>query len=201
MPLSHRLWRSPPPRLVEGFRSVTANDSPTELASDDWMRLFNAHYHLVIRFVMHSGACQSDAQDAAQEAFAEAWRLVSSKPDDWLKINCRAAWIRTVALRRYGRPPGARRRPLIGGNEIPDLPVPGPGHDEATMQAQDLLRAMRVLTDEERRVVAFTFDDIPTADIALVLDISQQRVRDVKKAARTKLKRELGRNTEDEGRQ
>ena len=62
------------------------------------------------------------------------------------------------------------------------------------MQAQLVLRALRTLDEESRTVMAFhDLDDIPAADIAHELDITQQRVRDVKKA-RTALKQELAGN-------
>ncbi len=160
----------------------------------DWISFYDTHYHRVVRFVMHNGASQADAQDAAQEAFIESWALMSSDPDRWQAITGKEAWIRAVALRRYRRPPGPRRRPLIAGDEIPDLPAPEPGHEELTVQAQLVLQALRALDEEARTVMAFDLDDIPAADIARELDITQQRVRDVKKKARTILKQELAGN-------
>lgn len=44
-----------------------------------------------------------------------------------------------MAMRRYRRPLGSRRLPLMAGDELPDLPADGPGHDELTAQAQDML--------------------------------------------------------------
>jgi RNA polymerase sigma factor (sigma-70 family) len=160
----------------------------------EWISFYDTHYHQVVRFVMHNGASQADAQDAAQEAFIESWALMSSDPSRWQAITGKEAWIRTVALRRYRRPPGPRRRPLTAGDEIPDLAAPGPGHEELTVQAQLVLRALRALDEEARTVMAFDLDGIPAADIARELDITQQRVRDVKKKARTTLKQELAGN-------
>ncbi len=160
----------------------------------EWISFYDAHYHRVVRFVMHNGASQADAQDAAQEAFIESWALMSSDLSRWQAITGKAAWIRTVALRRYRRPPGPRRRPLTAEDEIPDLPAPGPGHEELTVQAQLVLRALRMLDEEARRVMAFDLDGIPAADIADELGITQQRVRDVKKKARATLKQELAGN-------
>jgi DNA-directed RNA polymerase specialized sigma24 family protein len=77
---------------------------------------------------------------------------------------------------------------------MPDQPVPGPGHEELTVQAQLVLRALRSLDEEARAVMAFELDGIPAADIARALDITQQRVRDVKKKARKALKYELAGN-------
>jgi len=161
----------------------------------EWIGFYDTHYHRVVRFVMHNGASQADAQDATQEAFIESWKLMSSDPGRWQAITGKEAWIRTVALRRARRPPGSRRRPLTAGDELPDLPAPGPGHEELTVQAQLVLRALRALDEEARTVMAFDLDGIPAADIARELNITQQRVRDVRKKARTILKHELAGNT------
>jgi len=161
-------------------------------ARSEWIGFYDTHYHRVVRFVMHNGASQANAQDAAQDAFLESWALVSKDPDRWQAIAGKAAWIRTVALRRYRRPPGSRRRPPEARDEMPDQPVPGPGHEELTVQAQLVLRALRSLDEEARAVMAFELDGISAADIARALNITQQRVRDVRKKARKVLKYELG---------
>jgi RNA polymerase sigma-70 factor (ECF subfamily) len=160
----------------------------------EWTDFYDSHYYRVLRFLMHNGASQADAQDAAQEAFVESWSLMSNDPARWQAITAKEAWIRTVALRRYRRPPGSRRRPLTAVDEIPDLAAPGPGHEELTVQAQMVLRALRALDEEARTVMAFDLDGIPAADIARELGITQQRVRDVRKKARTILKQELAGN-------
>jgi DNA-directed RNA polymerase specialized sigma24 family protein len=86
-------------------------------ARSEWIGFYDTHYHRVVRFVMHNGASQADAQDAAQEAFIESWALVSSDPDRWQAITGKAAWIRTGLA-------GARRKP---GTRCPISPSPGPG--------------------------------------------------------------------------
>ncbi len=78
--------------------------------SAGWTRFYDDHYHLVIRFLMHNGATQPDAEDATHEAFTESYDLATKKPDHWRAITGKAAWIRTVALRKYQRPPGTRKR-------------------------------------------------------------------------------------------
>jgi len=49
--------------------------------------------------------------------------------------------------------------------------------------------------------MAFELDDFPTADIAAALEITEQRVRDVKKKARAALKPTLAGLVASEGRQ
>jgi len=157
----------------------------------DWIDFYDTHYHRVVRVVMLNGATRAEAEDAAQEAFKESWDLLVKDPDRWQAVTGKAAWIRTVALRRHRRPPGPRHRPLIAGDELPDLPADGPGHDELTVQTQLVLQALRALDEEARTVIAFDMDGIPTADTAAALGITQQRLRDVRKKARTALKKLL----------
>jgi DNA-directed RNA polymerase specialized sigma24 family protein len=178
-----------PPGLSPGRRPPLPGSMMQVRA--EWIEFYDAQYHRVVRFLMLNGASKADAQDAVHEAFIESWDLLAKDPERWRAVKGKAAWIRTVALRRYKRPPGPRWRPLTGGNEIPDLPVAGPGHDELTVQAQLVLRALRALGEEARAVIAFDMDEIPAADIAAALGITAQRIRDIRKTARAALKKEL----------
>jgi RNA polymerase sigma factor (sigma-70 family) len=163
----------------------------------DWISFYDSQYHLVVRFVMNNGASLYEAEDAASEAFTEAWRTMETKPGSWHSITSKQAWIRTVALRRYWRPPGPRTRPLIGAAaEVPDLPSLGPDIGDLAAQAQMVLQALRSLDEDARAVMAFRVDDFTTAEIADALDLTEQRVRDIEKRARRDLKRYLARNTE-----
>jgi RNA polymerase sigma factor (sigma-70 family) len=167
-----------------------------------WIDFYDAHYHRVVRFVMQDGACLDDARDAVQEAFVESWTLQASDPAKWAAITNKMAWIRVVALRKYRRPPGPRTRPRLARDaEIPDLPYLGPDPGELTVQTQMVLQALRNLDEEARAVMAFDLDDFPTADIAAALEITEQRVRDVKKKARAGLKPALAGLIVSEGRQ
>jgi RNA polymerase sigma-70 factor (ECF subfamily) len=167
----------------------------------EWIGFYDAHFHRVVRFMMHAGASLADAQDAAQDAFTESWKLMNRDPDAWQAIYAKEAWVRTIALRRLVRPPGPRRRPLTADGPAPDQPAPGPGHAELTVQAQAVLQALRGLDRESRAVMAFTLDDFTNAATADALNITQQRVRDAMKKARTALKRQFAETATAEGRQ
>ena len=66
--------------------------------------------------------------------------------------------------------------------------------EDLTIQAQLVLQALQALDEEARAVIAFDIDGIPSADIARELQITQQRVRDVRKKARAGLKHQLNEN-------
>jgi RNA polymerase sigma-70 factor (ECF subfamily) len=161
----------------------------------EWTDFYDTHYHRVVRFVILNGATRAQAEDAAQEAFLESWDLLVKDPDRWQAVTGKAAWIRTVALRRHRRPPGPRRSPLIAGTELPDRPADSPGLDVLTVETQFVLWALQALDEEARTVMAFDMDGIPAADTAVTLGITQQRVRDVRKKARAALKKLLAGTT------
>jgi DNA-directed RNA polymerase specialized sigma24 family protein len=179
---------------------VTGEDDWHCSPVDDPTHLFEDHYLRVIRFVMHLGASQSDAEDVALEAFCEAVALAKDKPDYWLEIRSKEAWVRTVALRRYNRWSGPRERPLMSFGRVPDVPSLGFGYDEGVIQPQDVLSAVQALPEEERTVAAFDLDDFDTADISREMGIPEQRVRDVRQMYRAKLKLGLGGNNDSERR-
>jgi RNA polymerase sigma factor (sigma-70 family) len=51
-----------------------------------------------------------------------------------------------------------------------------------------VLQTLRGLDEDERVVMAFYLDDFPTAEIASALNLTEQKVRDIKKKARAALK-------------
>ncbi|MEV6648125.1 hypothetical protein [Amycolatopsis sp. NPDC051371] len=165
-----------------------------------WIAFYDAEWALVIRFVMKAGpASLEDARDATQEAFVDSWREMATRPDEWSRVNQRG-WIRTVALRRFQRPPGPRCRPLIWpGVEIPDLPAPGVELGEHTVQIHTVLDALSCLNPFEREVMAFLTDGFRLVDIPGFVDLTEQKTRDIARSARTKLKRHLAAAVTPEG--
>jgi DNA-directed RNA polymerase specialized sigma24 family protein len=146
----------------------------------------------VVRFVMRSGASLEDARDAAAEAFVDSWALMTDRPQSWMQIWNQRSWIRAVALRKYRRPPGPRRRPLVADHvEIPDVAAPGLDPGELTAQTQTVLQVLRCLDEKAQAVMAFQMDGFPATVTADTLGITEQRVRDVTKKARAILKRAL----------
>jgi len=157
-----------------------------------WITFYDAEYHLVVRFLMRSGASLEDARDAAGEAFAESWALLQRRPDSWAQINNQRSWLRTVALRKHRRPPGPRRRLVpVAGAEIPDTAAPGLEPGELTAQTLAVLEALGRLDRQAQTVMAFLMDGFPAPVIAQAMGITEQRVRDVTKKARATLKRTL----------
>src|SRR5918997_4750293 len=171
-----------------------------------WLDFYDSEYHEVVRFVMRAGASLTDAEDAAQEAFMDSWTL-AQEPVQWHTITNPRAWIRTVALRKYRRPPGPRRTlQLAHGVDTPDQAAPGLDPGELTAQADLLLHALRGLEEDTQTVMAFPLDGFlsqTTADLMGQLgyaEITEQKVRDLLAKARRHLRRDLASLTEQGGR-
>jgi len=168
-----------------------------------WINFYDVHYDRVVRFLMHAGASLQDAQDAAQEAFAESWRLIDAEPAWWASVASKEAWFRTVALRKYRRPPGSRIRPqLADGAAIPEMPDPGPGPAESaelTARTRAVLQSLHSLDEEERMVMAFFLDGFSAKQTAAALDKTEDRVSYMRQKARAALKIALAGWADPEG--
>jgi RNA polymerase sigma factor (sigma-70 family) len=161
-----------------------------------FIAFYDDQFHLVVRFVMRVGASPEDAHDAAQEAFLEAWAL-AQQPTRWQQISDPTGWIRAVALYKYRRPPGPRRRPVtLAVAELPDSSDHALGTDELTAQTLDVLTALRALDEDTRTVMAFHLDGFSCAAIARQMGMSDQKARDLLKKARKLLGRMLGKQRE-----
>jgi RNA polymerase sigma factor (sigma-70 family) len=178
----------PEPLPYQGPDKVSSDDDAWDEATmeamrEDFLDFLSAEYYRVVRLVMRDGASLADAQDAAQEAFLQGWRQV--KGGRWNEITHQGAWIRKVALREHRGRYRARTEVELG----PDVNCsdPGPGHAELTGQARDVVALLQRLSPDCRAVIAFDLDDIPTVEIAAALDITEQKVRDLRKKARRQL--------------
>jgi len=184
----------PAPAL--GSRPVADPAKMVEMRAD-FIEFFDREYVYVVRFVMRCGpASLHAAEDAAQEAFVDAWSLAVT-PGKWSDVVDPQAWIRTVALNKYRRPPGPRRRPVIV--PIPDLPeTPQP---DLTHENLLVLEALRSLDGQARAVMAFHLDGFPGPAIAAQLGITDQQARDLLKKARKILAADLaGTRDQERGR-
>jgi DNA-directed RNA polymerase specialized sigma24 family protein len=157
-----------------------------------FIEFYDREYHLVVRFVMNCGASLAAAEDAAQEAFLDAWRLMSV-PGKWAIIDDPRGWIRVVALRKYWRPPGCRKEPqAILQPVTPDTGDAGVSQVDLSVGALVVIDALRGLEPELRAVMAFDLDGFTAAESGGYLGLTDQQVRDRRKKARKILAGQLG---------
>lgn len=146
---------------------------------------------------MAAGATPAEAEDAADAAFEEAWRLTSHDPARWTQIANPRAWLAAVAMRKFYRPDGPRKRPLIAADaEIPEEPSTEPDPADK-VAARDLLESLlSQLTPRERAVMTAMYTlDLSTQEVADMLQLSRSTVRVLRKRAVDKMRRNFKLNS------
>ncbi|MGB9372530.1 MAG: sigma-70 family RNA polymerase sigma factor [Jiangellales bacterium] len=135
---------------------------------EEFRDLFAEQYALVVQAVFFILQDQGQAEEIAQDAFMQLLR-------HWGKVRDYeqpAAWVRRVALRLAVK--SAQRERRI--NQALSRTRPEPSVDVSTQVAQHsaVFAAIGRLTPKERAVVVlFYFEDRPTAEIAQLLDCSE----------------------------
>ena len=174
-----------------GASARTAEEEAAERAAviaearSSFISFCDSEYSSVVRFVIHCGASLPQAQDAAQDAFLDGWQLLVKNPDKWADIRKPRAWIRTLAYRKFLRPPGQRRQPVsLPAAELPEAPQPGFGHADLTTGTLLVMDMLRTLGPRERAVMAYHLDGFSAAEIGRQLAITDQQARDALKKAR-----------------
>jgi RNA polymerase sigma factor (sigma-70 family) len=165
-------------------------ESALEAGRAAFIDFASREYQGVILFLRHYGALQPEAQDAAQEAFIEAWKL-ASVPGGWERIKQPRAWIREVARRKLLRPPGPRRR--IQTSPVADVAaVAGNAsvsdHANAVILSELATIILRDLDEDTRHVMAYVIDEFEPREIAAELGMTTERVYDLKKKGRRALR-------------
>ena len=176
---------TPVPGAAFAVQGKTAEPAP-------FIEFYDREYHLVVRFMMNCGASLTAAEDAAQEAFLDAWKLMSV-PGKWAAIDDPRGWIRAVALRKYWRPPGVRKAPqTILQPVMPDTRDTGVSQVDLSVGALVVMDALRGLEPELQAVMAFDLDGFTAAESRGYLGLTDQQVRDRRKKARKILAGKLG---------
>jgi RNA polymerase sigma factor (sigma-70 family) len=184
-------------QLAPDVDELFTDDARTAEIRSDWLAFYDREYSLVVRFVMRCGASLQAAEDAVQDAFVDAWTL-TARADAWMAITDPRGWIRRVALRKYRRPPGKHRRPAaVPVSDFPEMAQPGQSHTDLTNETLLVTAALRRLEPESQAAMAFHLDGFTGPQIASQLGITDQKARDLLKAARRVLARELARTRDD----
>lgn len=189
----------PPPGHAQGWSademsmpSVASAASKEAGEPVNFIDLYDSEYHLVLRFVMNCGASLVAAEDAVQEAFLDAWKLMSTTRN-WAAVADPRAWIRVVALNKYRRPPGPRKVPLtIPHPAVADAQDAGDSQVDLSIEAMHVLDALRSLNPELQAIMAFDLDGFTAAESGRYLGLTEQQVRDRRKKARKILAGKLG---------
>ncbi|MBE1580430.1 sigma-70 family RNA polymerase sigma factor [Amycolatopsis roodepoortensis] len=135
-------------------------------------------------FLISLGYESALAEDAAAEAMYKAH-------ENWGSIDHPGSWVRTVAKREAMnqaiRDQDGIKKAVQGGWVPPkQSPEDPPRIVEARLRRQEMLKT---LPDQQREVMAWTFDGFEPIEIANALGVAPDTVRSNLRHARTKLKK------------
>jgi len=132
------------------------------------------------------------AEDAAQEAFVEAYRELASLREP----AAFAAWFRTIIFKHCDRMTRRKRRPLTGLEAALEATSPEPSPQEKLELREiktSVWKAIAALSDAERAVVLLYYmGEHSTAVIAEFLNITANAVKTRLYSARKRLRRYMG---------
>jgi RNA polymerase sigma factor (sigma-70 family) len=143
---------------------------------------YRKRFNELVILLVAMGASRADAEDATQEAMVLAWKK-------WNSIHEPAAWVRTVAVRRWWSlvRTGRYAVPLDGSVSEPavesDLGI--------FAEKQHVLNLFRRLPPKQRMVVGLYYDGASCKEIAELLTMSPATVRSNLRHAREALMNDL----------
>jgi RNA polymerase sigma factor (sigma-70 family) len=147
------------------------------------------------RVVAYATAILGDyhlAQDAAQEAFVDAFRELRSLRES----AAFGSWLRTIVFKHCDRLTRRKRLPISGLESALDVASPGPSPHEAleTRETREALRnAIAMLSDaQQQAVLLFYMGDCSITEIAAFLGVTSNAVKTRLYSARQHLKRHMG---------
>jgi RNA polymerase sigma factor (sigma-70 family) len=189
---------------AHGHQLATAVDERAVQPAAELCAEFNAfvavQFPRVVRWVMVCGASLEDARDAAQEAFAAAWREL--RLGRWQEVANQEGWIRRVALRQHWHTRGCNKKlQIVPVPDVPDLEQSGLTTMDLTEETLDVMKALGALEPELRAIMADEMAGYTAAETGQALGLTEQQVRDRRKKARRELAKQLGGRKNQKGEQ
>lgn len=183
--------QNPPPdpvtsmsELLPPAQVAMRTDDRQAASKAEFEVLYKADFALLCRFLRYLGAPADRVNDLAQECYIDLWR-------SWGTVREPGPWLRVVARRKYARELEAMARQARPTSEdawqADGALTPADNADEAaTVRA-----VLRGLPATQREVIALATDGYRTADIAALLGMNDNAVRQALHRARTRLKKDL----------
>lgn len=162
--------------------SGTARLRPEDVRAEV-LDLWQNDYDGIVAFVMVNGATKEAAEDAAQDAFIDAWRSTNT-PGAWENIYNPSGWIRTIAVRRYWRAYKKTSREVPTELTEPLTRDRASDLSELTVLFQLVRTILSRLDADTRLVMALHIEEFTSAEIARLLGRDSQKIRDLTKKGR-----------------
>jgi RNA polymerase sigma factor (sigma-70 family) len=139
----------------------------------------------LVAFLVCEGVSVSDAADCVQET------LIDALPPIWATLEYPYAWCRRVAHWKACDLIQQRREAPFADPELAVSPLLAPGLDMENFEARyEFLRwLIRLGSDRQRQVLAWTYDGARPAEIAAELGMHPATVRSTLRNARTALRK------------
>ncbi|WP_165495326.1 RNA polymerase sigma factor [Actinomadura roseirufa] len=155
---------------------------------EEFTAFFRQHYRGVVGLILLLGGSREEGEDAAQHAFADAYKK-------WRTLRTPSAWVRMAARNRFykerSRDRGLKQRAIA-------LHTMTRSDDEAdqdlTAQWVDLNWIEQILAElppAQRRILSYIFEGLSTKQIAELLGKNEPNVRSHLRHARNRLKERL----------
>jgi RNA polymerase sigma-70 factor (sigma-E family) len=140
----------------------------------DYEGFFADHYDEVVRTLALVTGDRERAEDAAQEAFAKAFR----RWPDVAHMERPVGWVVVVATNRLRRWIGRHDRRFHAASAPDATLAPPPDHADAVASAAAVRAALGRLAPRQRAVVVLRYlCDLPTAEVADALGVSPGTVK------------------------
>jgi RNA polymerase sigma factor (sigma-70 family) len=158
------------------------SDQSAEVA--EFSKFYIENVPRLIAFLVCRGVSVIDAADCAQETLIDAWRV-------WSTIEYPYAWCRRVARRKSCELAQRRRETLFANPELAGSPLVAVSIDAEYFESKHefLYWLARLDGDNQREVLAWTYDGAKPAEIAAELGMNPATVRSTLRRARATLRR------------
>ncbi len=150
--------------------------------------LFDSNYNAIFRYCARRLG-PTDAEDAAADVFAVAWRRIEDMPEG----DARKAWLFGVAHRVVGSQYRSRQRRNRLSTRLEQTATSEP-HVISGGEFDDLLAALGQLSRTDQELLRLSsWDGLSRTEIATVLDIKENAVDQRLHRARARLRTRLNR--------
>ena len=159
----------------------------------DFSQAYEDHVWQVYGYLAYRIRTRSEAEDLTQLTFERALKAWNRYDERKASIKTWLLAIAQNALIDHERRQSSRRQTSLSSDELSEATLPheaGPEEDHGL--SPELAAALGRLNDRERAVVALRFGgDLPTAEIAAMLDLSVANVQQILSRTLRKLRSDL----------